>query len=148
MYVETVFHAWVSKQGIWQCNPCEQTQALSCDSLVLALQSKVMTLHNTTPKLLCSSACLLQIELQYGFLYDSYHIKFYYWESVFLLEKFALVVCVSMLATFSQPLQVLVAMAVITLAAVLQVSQRLMVFLLHFMICHSDKCHRPRMVTW
>jgi len=63
-----------------------------------------------------------KIELQYGFLYDSYHIKFYYWESVFLLEKFALVVCVSMLATFSQPLQVLVAMAVITLAAVLQIT--------------------------
>jgi hypothetical protein len=63
----------------------------------------------------------LQVGLQYGFLYDSYHIRFYYWESVFLSEKFALVLCATLLATYSQPLQVLVAMAIITVASILQV---------------------------
>lgn len=64
---------------------------------------------------------LSQVDLKYGFLYDSYRAKFYFWESVILLEKLALVMSVTLLQRYSAPLQILVAMAVIFVATAMQV---------------------------
>jgi hypothetical protein len=66
---------------------------------------------------------LLQVELRYGFLYESYHIRYYYWESVVLVEKLVLILPVMLLQRKGQGLQVLLAMLVITGASILQVGK-------------------------
>jgi hypothetical protein len=65
----------------------------------------------------------MQIELQYGSVYEKYRYRCYYWGSVILLEAFLLTLLLVMLqAQNNAGLQVLVAMAVIFLEAVLHVS--------------------------
>jgi hypothetical protein len=71
--------------------------------------------------------CLLhgaQVELQYGFLYESYHVRRYYWESVILLQKLVLVTAVTTLQSVGTAPQVLVVAGVLTVAMILQVSAR------------------------
>jgi hypothetical protein len=71
----------------------------------------------------CSAAMRTagQVELQYGFAYESYHIRQYYWEAVVLLQKLLLVTLATLLQRISQGLQVLVALVIISLASILQV---------------------------
>ena len=59
--------------------------------------------------------------LQYGFVYDSYQRRYYFWECIILAEKFALVVAVTLMQQVSSAAQVLVAMGIIFLAFILQV---------------------------
>jgi hypothetical protein len=61
------------------------------------------------------------VELRFGFLYESYHIRYYYWESVVLVQKLVLILPVMLLQRKGQGLQVLLAMLVITGASILQV---------------------------
>jgi hypothetical protein len=49
------------------------------------------------------------------------HIRYYYWESVVLVEKLVLILPVMLLQRKGQGLQVLLAMLVITGASILQV---------------------------
>lgn len=64
---------------------------------------------------------LFRVRLQYGFLYDSFRRRFYFWECIILLEKLALVLSVTLLQQVSSSSQVLVAMAIVFLAFILQV---------------------------
>ena len=69
---------------------------------------------------------LLQVELQFGPVYDKYRYSCYYWECVVLLEAFLLTLMLVMLQTQNNAaLQVLVAMAIIFVEAVLHVSMGL-----------------------
>ncbi len=64
-----------------------------------------------------------QVELQFGSVYEKYRYSCYYWECLILLEAFTLTLLLVMLMTQNNPaLQVLVAMAVIFVEAVLHVS--------------------------
>lgn len=45
-----------------------------------------------------------------GFFYNSYRLRFYYWESVLLLEKLALALVVTATQRFGAPSQVLAAL--------------------------------------
>lgn len=63
-----------------------------------------------------------QVELQLGFLYASYRMPCYPWESVVLLQKLAMVLSVTLLQGVSVGLQVLMAIAVVFVSALLQVS--------------------------
>lgn len=66
---------------------------------------------------------LTQVELQFGPVYDKYRYSCYYWECIILLEAFLLTLMLVMLQTQNNAaLQVLVAMAIIFLEAVLHVS--------------------------
>eukprot|EP00879_Flechtneria_rotunda_P023201 GHRR01024532.1.p1 GENE.GHRR01024532.1~~GHRR01024532.1.p1 ORF type:complete len:224 (+),score=51.34 GHRR01024532.1:283-954(+) len=65
---------------------------------------------------------LLQVELKYGLMYDKYRYKRYYWECVILLENGALTMLLVLLQSQPATLQVLVAMAVIFIGAVLHFS--------------------------
>jgi hypothetical protein len=66
---------------------------------------------------------LLQVELQFGSVYEKYRYRCYYWECLILLEAFTLTLLLVMLQSQNNAaLQVLVAMAVIFLEAVLHVS--------------------------
>ena len=75
---------------------------------------------------MCAALCWcfnLQIELQFGPVYDKYRYSCYYWECVVLMEAFLLALMLVMLQTLNSPaLQVLVAMAIIFVEAVLHVS--------------------------
>jgi hypothetical protein len=64
-----------------------------------------------------------QVELQFGAVYEKYRYSCYYWECIILLEAFTLTLLLVLLTTQNNaPLQVLVAMAVIFIEAVLHVS--------------------------
>jgi len=64
-----------------------------------------------------------QVELQFGAVYDKYRYSCYYWECIVLLEAFLLTLMLVMLQTQNNAaLQVLVAMAIMFLEAVLHVS--------------------------
>jgi hypothetical protein len=65
----------------------------------------------------------VQVELQYGLMYDKYRYRCYYWECVVLLENCALTLLLVMLQSQPPELQVLVAMVVIFIDAVLHVSE-------------------------
>lgn len=70
-----------------------------------------------------SRAHLAQVELQFGSVYEKYRYGCYFWECLILLEAFTLTLLLVMLATQNNAaLQVLVAMAVIFVEAVLHVS--------------------------
>ena len=64
------------------------------------------------------------IELSFGFLYGSYAPRFYFWESVVLLEKLALALAVTLLQRRSAATQALAALAVVAAAAALQAALR------------------------
>ncbi|GBF89398.1 hypothetical protein Rsub_01970 [Raphidocelis subcapitata] len=64
------------------------------------------------------------VELRYGFLYDSYAPRYYYWESVVLLQKLLLVVSITLLQRKGATLQVLVSLAVVNVAAAAQITLR------------------------
>ncbi len=48
----------------------------------------------------------LSMDLPLGFLYESFRLKYYYWESIILLEKLALVAASTLLQSFSAATQV------------------------------------------
>jgi hypothetical protein len=64
----------------------------------------------------------LQIELQYGLMYDKYRYSCYYWETILLIENCLLTLLLVLLQGQPPALQVLCAMAVIFIEAVLHVS--------------------------
>lgn len=73
--------------------------------------------------LACVPPHLTQVELQFGSVYEKYRYGCYFWECLILLEAFTLTLLLVMLATQNNAaLQVLVAMAVIFVEAVLHVS--------------------------
>jgi hypothetical protein len=69
-------------------------------------------------------APLPQIELQYGFFFNSYRLKYYYWESVILGEKLALALVLTATQRFGAPPQMLAAQVVLLLALMLQIKCR------------------------
>ncbi|KAI8472269.1 MAG: hypothetical protein J3K34DRAFT_504194 [Monoraphidium minutum] len=68
------------------------------------------------------------VDLKYGFFYNSYRLRFYYWESVLLLEKLALALVVTATQRFGAPSQVLAALGAF------------FVFLLVQSSCHPYGC--------
>jgi hypothetical protein len=66
--------------------------------------------------------CHLQIELQYGLMYDKYRYSCYYWETILLIENCSLTLLLVLLQGEPPALQVMCAMAVIFIEAVLHVS--------------------------
>jgi hypothetical protein len=68
------------------------------------------------------SVVFVQIELQFGSVYEKYRCSCYYWECMLMLEAFLMALLLVMLQTQNNAaLQVLVAMALIFIEAVLQV---------------------------
>lgn len=65
-----------------------------------------------------------QVNLQYGFFYDSYDRKYYYWEFIILLEKLAMVLAITLLRRYNATLQVLASLIIIWVATVLQITFR------------------------
>lgn len=63
-----------------------------------------------------------EVELKYGLMYDKYRKRAYFWESVVLLENCALTLLLVLLQSQPATLQVLVAMAVIFIEAVLHIT--------------------------
>ena len=96
-------------------------------------------LCKTDIQVMCAALCCcfnLQIELQFGPVYDKYRYSCYYWECVVLIEAFLLALMLVMLQTLNSPaLQVLVAMAIIFIEAVLHVSVK-------------NQSWRARLVAW
>lgn len=91
------------------------TQASACLSLhVHPSKGHLGSSHST-------KRCVLQVDLMYGFLYESYRPKYYFWEAIILLEKLCLAICVTLLQQHTAAVQVLLAMAVIFVASVAQV---------------------------
>lgn len=83
-----------------------------------------------------------QVELQFGAVYEKYRYSCYYWECIILLEAFTLTLLLVLLTTQNNAsLQVLVAMAVIFIEAVLHVSHPWLscvsCTLLFFLTCHK-----------
>jgi hypothetical protein len=70
---------------------------------------------------------MLQVELQFGLMYDTYRLRCYYYECVVLLEKCLLTMLLVLLQSQPAALQVLVAMAVIFIETVVHVSGTLAV---------------------
>ncbi len=65
-----------------------------------------------------------KVDLRYGFFYDSYDSKYYYWESVVLVEKLLMVLAITLLQRKNATVQVLVALIIISLATVVQITFR------------------------
>jgi hypothetical protein len=62
--------------------------------------------------------------MKYGFFYDSYDHAYYYWESVVLVEKLLMVMAITLLQRRNATVQVLVALIVVSLATVVQITFR------------------------
>jgi hypothetical protein len=62
--------------------------------------------------------------MKYGFFYDSYDHRYYYWESVVLIEKLLVVMAITLLQRRNATVQVLVALIVISLATIAQITFR------------------------
>jgi len=65
-----------------------------------------------------------KVDLRYGFFYDSYDTRFYYWESIVLVEKLLMVLAITLLQRKNATVQVLVALIIISLATIAQISLR------------------------
>ncbi|KAI8472522.1 MAG: hypothetical protein J3K34DRAFT_519707 [Monoraphidium minutum] len=64
------------------------------------------------------------VDMRYGFFYDSYDAKYFFWESIVLVEKLLMVVAITLLQRYNATVQVLVALIIISLATVLQITFR------------------------
>eukprot|EP00878_Enallax_costatus_P005974 GHUV01006266.1.p1 GENE.GHUV01006266.1~~GHUV01006266.1.p1 ORF type:complete len:429 (+),score=73.90 GHUV01006266.1:26-1288(+) len=64
------------------------------------------------------------VELKYGIMYDKYRYKRYYWECVVLLQNCALTMLLVLLQSQPAVLQILVALAVIIIGLILQITYK------------------------
>ena len=64
------------------------------------------------------------VNMKYGFFYDSYDAKYYFWESVILVEKLLMVLVITLLQRWSATVQVLASLMIIWVATVLQMTFR------------------------
>jgi hypothetical protein len=62
--------------------------------------------------------------MKYGFFYDSYDSRHYYWESVILVEKLLLVVAITLMRRWSAAAQVLLSLVIVWAATILHLTFR------------------------
>eukprot|EP00878_Enallax_costatus_P031290 GHUV01034207.1.p1 GENE.GHUV01034207.1~~GHUV01034207.1.p1 ORF type:complete len:450 (+),score=55.81 GHUV01034207.1:206-1555(+) len=72
----------------------------------------------------CTGLLTPQVELKYGIMYDKYRYKRYYWECVVLLQNCALTMLLVLLQSQPAVLQILVALAVIIIGLILQITYK------------------------